>query len=78
MAPSSETATVRVLCPKLVLSKNQPGTLQWLIGSPFFPPFTVVSTFRCIHHSPDFEQESGKEKAVFYTGLGISSYGSME
>ncbi|KAG2329786.1 hypothetical protein Bca52824_000966 [Brassica carinata] len=30
-----ETATVRVLYPKLLLSDNQPGTVQWLIGSPF-------------------------------------------
>ena len=60
--PSCEAATVRVLCPKLLLSGNQPGALQWLIGSPFFPPFTVVSTFRCIHQSPDLDQESGKKK----------------
>ncbi|CAF2085210.1 unnamed protein product [Brassica napus] len=60
--PSCETATVRVLCPKLLLSSgNQPGALQWLIGSPFFPPFTVVSTFRCIHQSPDLDQESADD-----------------
>ncbi|CAF2110342.1 unnamed protein product [Brassica oleracea var. botrytis] len=62
MAPHScEAATVRVLCPKLLLSGNQPGALQWLIGSPFFPPFTVVSTFRCIHQSPDLDQESADD-----------------
>ncbi|CAN6903632.1 unnamed protein product [Brassica oleracea] len=59
--PSCEAATVRVLCPKLLLSGNQPGALQWLIGSPFFPPFTVVSTFRCIHQSPDLDQESADD-----------------
>lgn len=73
MAPPSDTATVRVLCPKLVLSGNQqPGTLQWLIGSPFFPPFTVVSTFRCIHQSPDFQLESGKKKPFSTLVLGLA------
>ncbi|ESQ45722.1 hypothetical protein EUTSA_v10010185mg [Eutrema salsugineum] len=71
MAPSSETATVRVLCPKLVLSANQPGTLQWLIGSPFFPPFTVVSTFRCVHQSPDFEQESDDLRKLLPKGFEV-------
>ncbi|KAF8100085.1 hypothetical protein N665_0231s0024 [Sinapis alba] len=73
MAPlSCETATVRVLCPKLLLSGNQPGTLQWLIGSPFLPPFTVVSTFRCIHHqSPDLDQESDDLRKLLPKGFEV-------
>jgi len=71
MVPSSETATVRVLCQKLLLSPNHPGTLQWLIGSPFFPPFTVVSTFRCIHHSPDFQQESDDLRKLLPKGFEV-------
>uniref|UniRef100_A0A1J3HZW4 Probable Ufm1-specific protease n=1 Tax=Noccaea caerulescens TaxID=107243 RepID=A0A1J3HZW4_NOCCA len=72
MAPPSDTATVRVLCPKLVLSGNQqPGTLQWLIGSPFFPPFTVVSTFRCIHQSPDFQLESDDLRKLLPKGFEV-------
>ncbi|KAG2329638.1 hypothetical protein Bca52824_000818 [Brassica carinata] len=73
MAPSwdCETATVRVLCPKLLLSGNQPGTLQWLIGSPFFPPFTVVSTLRCIHQSPDLDQESDDLRKLLPKGFEV-------
>ncbi|KAG5393049.1 hypothetical protein IGI04_023012 [Brassica rapa subsp. trilocularis] len=70
--PSCETATVRVLCPKLLLSSgNQPGALQWLIGSPFFPPFTVVSTFRCIHQSPDLDQESDDLRKLLPKGFEV-------
>nr|POE96721.1 putative ufm1-specific protease [Quercus suber] len=37
------------MCLKLLPPhKNELG-LQWLIGSPFFPPLTTISTVRCIH-----------------------------
>ncbi|KAK1295125.1 putative Ufm1-specific protease [Acorus calamus] len=54
--------TVNVLCPKLLLSRT-PGDLQWLIGSPFFPPSTVLSTVRCLHNPSDspFSPDSAKE-----------------
>ncbi|CAN8254897.1 unnamed protein product [Cochlearia groenlandica] len=72
MSPSSDAATIRVLCPKLVLSGYELGTLQWLIGSPFFPPFTVVSTFRCIHHlSPDFDEESDEIRKLLPKGFEV-------
>ncbi|CAH8307231.1 unnamed protein product [Eruca vesicaria subsp. sativa] len=71
MAPSCETSTLRVLCPKLLLSGNQQGTLQWLIGSPFFPPFTVVSTFRCIHQSLDLDQESDDLRKLLPKGFEV-------
>ncbi|CAN6585478.1 unnamed protein product [Malus baccata var. baccata] len=69
----NESTSVRVLCPKLVLCKNEPG-LQWLIGSPFFPPLTVVSTVRCIHtdsSSPDYRRESEELRTLLLKGFEV-------
>ncbi|CAN6713734.1 unnamed protein product [Malus baccata var. baccata] len=69
----NESTSVRVLCPKLVLDKNEPG-LQWLIGSPFFPPHTVVSTVRCIHtdsSSPDYRRESEELRTLLLKGFEV-------
>ncbi|KAK9278466.1 hypothetical protein L1049_028031 [Liquidambar formosana] len=77
MEKENENPTVRILCPKLVIIKNEPG-LQWLIGSPFFPPLTIVSTFRCIHtlpppnsSSPDFDKESEDLRTLLLKGFHI-------
>ncbi|XP_022885346.1 probable Ufm1-specific protease isoform X1 [Olea europaea var. sylvestris] len=54
---------IRILCRRLVILKKESG-IQWLIGSPFFPSLTIVSTLRCLHTlgsdslSPDFVKES--------------------
>lgn len=62
-----QNTSIRILCRRLLISlnKQQQGIqIQWLVGSPFFPPFTIVSTFRCIHtlpsnpNSPDFSKET--------------------
>ncbi|XP_057971758.1 probable Ufm1-specific protease isoform X2 [Malania oleifera] len=68
--------SVRILCPNLLIRSNEPG-LQWLIGSPSFPPLTVLSTFRCIHthpsspFSPDFPKESEDLRMLMPRGLDI-------
>ncbi|KAI8017124.1 putative Ufm1-specific protease [Camellia lanceoleosa] len=68
--------SVQVLCRKLVIVKNEPG-LQWLIGSPFFPPFTIASTFRCIHTlpsnplSPDYAKESDDLRTLLLKGFEV-------
>ncbi|XP_058108008.1 probable Ufm1-specific protease isoform X1 [Magnolia sinica] len=48
-----EKRCIRILCrSKLILCKEETG-LQWLIGSPsFFPPFTILSSFRSLHSLP--------------------------
>ncbi|XP_010545987.1 PREDICTED: probable Ufm1-specific protease [Tarenaya hassleriana] len=76
MAVSSEKATVRVLCRSLNISGNEVASFQWLIGSPFFPPFTVVSTLRCIHRappssSPDFVRESDDLRVLLPKGFEV-------
>ncbi|XP_030494344.2 probable Ufm1-specific protease isoform X2 [Cannabis sativa] len=75
MENQDDHRSVRVLCPKLLLHKNQPG-LQWLIGSPFFPPLTILSTVKCIHFdhhssSPDYNQESDDLRTLLLKGFDI-------
>ena len=71
-----ENTSVRVLCTKLLLPhKNEPG-LQWLIGSPFFPPLTIISTVRCIHtlsssDAPDLLKESEDLRALLLKGFDV-------
>ncbi|KAK9117403.1 hypothetical protein Sjap_016350 [Stephania japonica] len=69
---------IRVLCRKrkLVLTK-EPG-LQWLIGSPFFPQFTIVSTIRSLHLqssldpcSPDYSKESYDLRTLIVRGFEV-------
>lgn len=69
--------SIRVLCPKLVINKNEPS-LQWLIGSPFFPPLTIISTFRCIHtlsppntFAPNYDKESEDLRSLLLKGFQI-------
>ncbi|XP_024025587.1 probable Ufm1-specific protease isoform X2 [Morus notabilis] len=74
MANENEHRSVRVLCPSLVLHKNDPG-LQWLIGSPFLPPLTVVSTVKCIHAdslSPDYYKESEDLRTLLPKGFDVA------
>ncbi|KAK6924737.1 Peptidase C78, ubiquitin fold modifier-specific peptidase 1/ 2 [Dillenia turbinata] len=69
------TITITVLCPKLVILKNDEEGIQWLIGSPFFTPLTVLSTFRCLHlsasFSPDFSAESDDLRTLLIKGFHI-------
>ncbi|XP_042503011.1 probable Ufm1-specific protease [Macadamia integrifolia] len=73
---SQEWRSVRVLCRKLIISSKEPG-LQWLIGSPFFPPFTIISTIRCLHtlpddpFSPDYTKESVDLRTLLPRGFDI-------
>ncbi|GAB4860536.1 hypothetical protein Ancab_035697 [Ancistrocladus abbreviatus] len=73
---STGSPSVRVLCRNLVLIKSDVA-LQWLIGSPFFPPATVVSTIRCIHYhpsdplSPDCAREAEDVRALIIKGFHI-------
>ncbi|GAV62557.1 Peptidase_C78 domain-containing protein [Cephalotus follicularis] len=66
--------SIRILCPKLVLlapKTESSSGLQWLIGSPFFPPLTIVSTIRCIHTSPDYLKESEYLRTFLIKGFHI-------
>ncbi|XP_006852259.2 probable Ufm1-specific protease isoform X1 [Amborella trichopoda] len=68
-----EGKSVRILCPRIIFSR-EPG-LQWLIGSPFMP-FTVVSSFRCIHthgdpFSSDYAAEADDMRTLLLRGFDI-------
>ncbi|XP_050224687.1 probable Ufm1-specific protease isoform X2 [Mercurialis annua] len=72
----ADNSTVTLLCSKLLITRTEAG-LRWLIGSPFFPKFTVISTFRCIHHtsnaalSPDYLKESEDIRALLLKGFHV-------
>lgn len=72
-----ETIRIRLLCKKLVIIQNEPGGIQWLIGSPFFPQFTIASTFRCIHTinsdplSPHYSKESDDLRTLLLKGFEV-------
>nr|XP_043607055.1 probable Ufm1-specific protease [Erigeron canadensis] len=74
--------TIRILCRKLILtpkSQQQQASvgIQWLIGSPFFPQFTIISTLRCIHTlpsdplSPDFTKEADDMRSLLPRGFEV-------
>ncbi|XP_030458214.1 probable Ufm1-specific protease [Syzygium oleosum] len=73
-----EIPSIRVLCPKLVLRRDEP-CLQWLIGSPFFvDPVAIFSTFRCLHSSPpgdvlalDYAKESEDLQVLLLKGFRV-------
>ncbi|KAL2932702.1 putative Ufm1-specific protease [Bienertia sinuspersici] len=71
------TKSVRVLCSKLILTNYDDAPLQWLIGSPFFPQFTIISTVRCIHYSPsdplspDFSKEADDLRSLIIKGFHV-------
>ncbi|CAM8929612.1 unnamed protein product [Rhodiola kirilowii] len=77
---------VTILCPKLIIADGDDHALQWLIGSPFFPPLTVVSTFRCMHFlpnssSPDIDKESEEIRTLLLKGfnvIGALVYGNSD
>ncbi|XP_052176665.1 probable Ufm1-specific protease isoform X2 [Diospyros lotus] len=72
MGIENATTSVRVLCRKLLISRNDPGLLQWLIGSPFFPPFTIISTLRCVEAlPPDFSKESDDLRTLLPKGFEV-------
>ncbi|XVF54605.1 hypothetical protein PTKIN_Ptkin05aG0195100 [Pterospermum kingtungense] len=65
--------SIRVECPKLLITRNE-SDLQWLIGSPFFPALTIVSTFRCLHSNvsgPDFNKESEEIRTLLLNGFEV-------
>ncbi|XWS37169.1 hypothetical protein CRYUN_Cryun19dG0019700 [Craigia yunnanensis] len=65
--------SIRVECPKLLITRNE-SDLEWLIGSPFFPPLTIVSTFRCLHFNssgPDFIKESEEIRTLLLKGFDV-------
>ncbi|XVF11628.1 hypothetical protein REPUB_Repub08aG0043600 [Reevesia pubescens] len=65
--------SIRVECPKLLITRNE-SDLQWLIGSPFFPPLTILSTFRCLHSNssgPDFHKESEEIRTLLVKGFDV-------
>ncbi|XP_023519229.1 probable Ufm1-specific protease [Cucurbita pepo subsp. pepo] len=77
MEEVDEKRCIQILPPKLVLQKKEPA-LQWLIGSPFLSPLTIVSTLRCIHHlspqesvSPDFTKEAEDLRTLLLKGFYI-------
>ncbi|KAE8655239.1 putative Ufm1-specific protease [Hibiscus syriacus] len=65
--------SIRIECPKLLITRNE-SDLQWLIGSPFFHPLTIISTFRCIHFGssgPDFFKESEEIRTLLLKGFDV-------
>ncbi|MCD9641224.1 hypothetical protein HAX54_027294 [Datura stramonium] len=76
MVSENQDSTIRILCRRLQIIKNESG-LQWLIGSPFFPRYTIISTFRCIHTtssnllSPDFSKESDDVRTLLPKGFEV-------
>ncbi|KAJ7945771.1 Peptidase C78, ubiquitin fold modifier-specific peptidase 1/ 2 [Quillaja saponaria] len=79
MEDGNNNICITVLCPKLVLNREEPApAIQWLVGSPFFPPLTIVSTLRCIHtlpssdsNIPDFHKESEDLQTLLLKGFEI-------
>ncbi|OIT04818.1 PREDICTED: probable Ufm1-specific protease [Nicotiana attenuata] len=76
MVSENQDPNIRILCRRLQIIKNESG-LQWLIGSPFFPRHTIISTFRCIHStssnplSPDFSKESDDIRTLLPKGFEV-------
>ncbi|KAG5582473.1 hypothetical protein H5410_053100 [Solanum commersonii] len=76
MASENQDPAIRILFRRLQIIKSESG-LQWLIGSPFFPRHTVISTFRCIHttssnpQSPDFSKESDDIRTLLPKGFEV-------
>ncbi|KAI4336260.1 hypothetical protein L6164_014806 [Bauhinia variegata] len=89
MESGDDQSCVKILCPKLVLHDIESGSgIQWLVGSPFFPPLTVVSTLRCIHtlsppnsSSPDLDKESEELRLLILKGfeiIGALTFGNSD
>ncbi|KAF3628394.1 putative Ufm1-specific protease [Capsicum annuum] len=76
MDTENQDPTIRILCRRLQIIKNESG-LQWLIGSPFFPRSTIISTFRCLHNissnplSPDYSKESDDIRTLLPKGFEV-------
>ncbi|KAI4343667.1 hypothetical protein L6164_010988 [Bauhinia variegata] len=89
MESGEDHSCVRVLCSKLVLRTTESGSgIQWLVGSPFFPPLTIISTLRCIHtlsppnsSSPDLDKESEELRPLILKGfeiIGALTFGNSD
>ncbi|KAH7681528.1 Peptidase C78 ubiquitin fold modifier-specific peptidase 1/ 2 protein [Dioscorea alata] len=70
--------SLRILCPKKRLVFCRDPAIYWLIGSPlFFPRFTIISSFRCLHSlpgdplSPDFSREADDLKTLLLRGFDV-------
>ncbi|KAK4427021.1 putative Ufm1-specific protease [Sesamum alatum] len=67
---------IRILCRKLLILKKEAG-LQWLIGSPFLPSVSIVSTLRCLHTtsddplSPHLPKESDEIRSLIPRGFEV-------
>ncbi|KAL3618088.1 hypothetical protein CASFOL_038409 [Castilleja foliolosa] len=67
---------IRILCRKLVILNKEIG-LQWLIGSPYLPSASIVSTVRCLHTlpsdplSPHLPKESDEIRSLLPRGFEI-------
>ncbi|KAK9726725.1 hypothetical protein RND81_05G233300 [Saponaria officinalis] len=67
---------IRILCPKSIKSSNS-SSIQWLISSPFFPKFTIISTIQCLHFQPSdrftphFSQESDDLRSLIIRGFHV-------
>ncbi|XP_076903183.1 putative Ufm1-specific protease isoform X2 [Bidens hawaiensis] len=74
---NSNTKTIRILTRKLHSITKSDSTIQWLIGSPFLPNYTIVSTLRCIHTlqsdhlSPDINKEADDIRALLSRGFEV-------
>ncbi|XP_060204506.1 probable Ufm1-specific protease [Lycium barbarum] len=69
MVSENPDPSIRILCRRLQIIKNESG-IQWLIGSPFFPRYTIISTFRCIH-TTDFSKESDDIRTLLPKGFEV-------
>ncbi|KAF6176989.1 hypothetical protein GIB67_027789 [Kingdonia uniflora] len=70
---NSPSIRVRVLSRNLNLTNTKQQGLQWLIGSPFFPQFTIISTIRCIQtQTPiDFAKEASDLRPLILRGFDV-------
>ncbi|KAJ8773270.1 hypothetical protein K2173_028447 [Erythroxylum novogranatense] len=72
MEKPKDDSVVTLVCANL---RKESG-LQWLIGSPFFPPFTIVSVLRSIHtvensSSLDYHKESEDIRTLLLKGFDV-------
>ncbi|KAL6542002.1 hypothetical protein OROGR_011488 [Orobanche gracilis] len=73
---SQNDVEITILCRKLLLLNKEVG-LQWLIGSPYLRPVSVVSTIRCLHTlpsdplSPHLPKESDEIRSLLPRGFEV-------
>ncbi|PIA51486.1 hypothetical protein AQUCO_01100373v1 [Aquilegia coerulea] len=70
---------IRVLCRKQIITNKEKPGFYWLIGSPFLPQYTIISTFKCLHFidspndslSPDYSNESDDLRTLLLRGFNV-------